>query len=341
MHALAFDKKVRVVSALVEGCSIRATERLTDVARNTIGRLNITVGEACRRLHNVMFRGLQVNVLEVDEIWAFIQKKQKRLTDADPPERGDCYTYLGIDANRKGIVSFTVGKRDMLTTNDFIVDLKDRITNRPQITTDGLVLYIEAIQRAFGCEVDYAQIIKTYAVPPEDERRYSPPKCIGSKKKIITGNPDRSKISTSYIERQNLTVRMQIRRFTRLCNGFSKKLRNHTAAVALYVCWYNFVRIHETLRVTPAMAIGVTGHAWSVAELMDAALQIAPEDAPRLPAHEDPSTPQAPVDAPLPVDDRQLSLLDWQPRPLRQARPTVDMEQIDLFPAPVAVPAQG
>lgn len=343
MNSLAFDKKVRVVSALVEGVSIRATERLTDVARNTIGRINLDVGEGCRRLHNAMFRGLQVNVLEVDEIWAFIGKKQRRLTDEDPPERGDCYTYLGIDANRKAIVSFAVGKRDSLTTCDFITDLRDRITNRPQISTDGFIPYVEAIAAAFGDDVDYAQILKTYAgTNTDDDRRYSPPKCIASVKRPISGKPDPDRISTSYVERQNLTVRMQVRRFTRLTNAFSKRMRNHAAAVALYVAWYNFCRAHETLRVTPAMALDVTDHVWSVAELIDAALAIAPEDAPRLMAPAD--APPSPTGAPLEpeVDPRQMSLLDWQPRPLAPPRPTVDAEQIDLFAgfAPVAVQAQ-
>jgi IS1 family transposase len=339
MNSLTFDKKVRVVSALVKGVSIRATERLTDVARNTIGRINLDVGEGCRRLHNAMFRGLQVNVLEVDEIWAFIAKKQRRLTDRDPPERGDCYTFLGIDANRKAIISFAVGKRDSLTTADFITDLRDRITNKPQISTDGFAPYVEAIKAAFGEDADYAQIIKQYgSLDATDERRYSPPKCTSSTKRPISGTPDPDRISTSYVERQNLTVRMQVRRFTRLTNAFSKRMRNHAAAVALYVGWYNFCRAHETLRVTPAMALDVTDHVWSVAELIDAALAIAPEDAPRLPAHATP--PPVPEGAPLPeVDPRQMSLLDWQPRPLRPPRPTVDMEQIDLFSL-VAMPQE-
>lgn len=332
MNVLPFPKKVRVVSALVEGTSIRATERMCDVHKETVIKIGVEVGEACRRLHNVMMRDLHVAVLELDEIWAFIAKKQKRLTDEDPPEFGDCYTYLGLDANRKAIVSFAVGKRDSLTTADFITDLRSRVLGKPQITTDGFGCYPDAIRLAFGEDCDYAQIIKQYGgMDPTDERRYSPPKCTYSDKRPIFGAPDDEKISTSYIERQNLTARMHMRRFTRLTNAFSKRMRNHAAAVALYVAWYNFVRVHETTRITPAMALDVTDHVWSVAELIDAALAIAPEDAPRLPAPA--ATPVAEVIPLRPEDDpRQMSLLDWQPQPLRPPRPTVDMEQIDLFP---------
>ena len=328
MNVLPFPKKVRVVSALIEGCSMEATARITDTAPNTIGKVGLDVGEACRRLHNAMMRDLQVAVVELDEIWAFVAKKQKRLTDDDPPEFGDCYTFLGLDANRKAIISYAVGKRDSLTTADFITDLRSRVLGKPQITTDGFGCYPDAIRLAFGEDADYAQIIKQYGgLDATDERRYSPPKCTRSDKRPISGAPDPDRISTSYIERQNLTCRMHMRRFTRLTNAFSKRMRNHAAAVALYVAWYNFVRVHETTRITPAMALDVTDHVWSVAELIDAALAIAPEDAPRLPAPAAPPPPGSPED-----DPRQMSLLDWQPQPLRPLRPTVDMEQIDLFP---------
>lgn len=331
MNALSFDKKVRVVSALVEGCSIRATERLTDVTAKTINNLGVQVGEACRRLHNAIIRDIQVAVLELDEIWSFVGKKQRRLTDKDPPEMGDCYTFLALAATQKAIISYTVGKRDSLTTADFITDLRSRVLGKPQITTDGFPLYPDAIESAFGASVDYAQIIKKYGATEDEDRRYSPPKCTGVTKNIVKGSPKQELISTSYVERQNLTVRMQMRRFTRLTNAFSKRMRQHAAAVALYVCHYNFCRVHETLKVTPAMALDVTDHVWSVAEMIDAALQIAPEDAPRLPPHVPTPAPseEAPVET---VDERQLSLLDWQPRALRPARRSADMEQIDLFP---------
>lgn len=333
MNALSFDKKVRVVSALVEGCSLRATERMSKVARNTIGRVALEAGDACRRLHNVMMRDVQVAILELDEIWAFIGKKQKRLKPTDAPEMGDCYTFLGLAATQKAIISYVVGKRDRTSTMDFATDLRCRVVGKPQISTDGFTCYPEAIRAAFGDEVDYAQIIKEYSVPDGEDHKYSPPKCTGAEMRIVRGNPDLDKISTSFVERQNLTCRMQMRRFTRLTNAFSKRQRNHAAAVGLYVCWYNFVRVHETLKATPAMALGLTDRPWSIAELLDTAFQIAPEDAPRLPAHAPLAQPE-----PAPADDRQLDLLTWQPRPLRAPRPSVDMEQIDLFPAPV--PAQ-
>ncbi len=337
MPTLAFDKKVRIVSALVEGVSIRAAERLCDVSAKTIGRTALAVGEACRRLHNALMRDLQVAVLELDEIWAFIQKKQKRVTPQDHPDFGDTYTFLAIAASQKAIISFVVGKRDTLATNDFITDLRSRIVGRPQISTDGFVCYPDAIRAAFGDDVDYAQIIKEYGLFDDDDHKYSPPKCISAKRIPLIGNPDPDKISTSYVERGNLTLRMGCRRFTRLTNAFSRKMRNHAAAVALYVCWYNFVRIHETLRVTPCMALGVTDRVWGMAQLLDAALAIAPEDAPRLPPHV-PEAQPGPAQAVF-VDDRQLDLLAWQPRPLPPPRPSVDMEQMDLFGAPVCAEA--
>lgn len=215
MNALAFDKRVRVISALVEGCSLRATERLTDVARNTIGRVALDTGEACRRLHNAMIRDVQIAVLELDEIWSFVGKKQRRLTDKDPPEMGDCYTFLALAATQKTIISYTVGKRDSLTTSDFITDLRSRVLGKPQITTDGFPLYPDAIEAAFEENVDYAQIIKKYGTAENEDRRYSPPKCTGVTKNVVKGRPKQELISTSYVERQNLTVRMQMRRFTR------------------------------------------------------------------------------------------------------------------------------
>lgn len=249
-NVLPFAKRVRIVSSLVEGCSLRATERLCEVSHATVISQAVVIGEACRRLHNALMRGLQVAILELDEIWAFIAKKQKRLTDEDPPEYGDNYTFIAMAATQKAIVSYLPGKRDALTANDFVTDLRGRIVNRPQITTDGLTAYLWAIGAAFGGGVDYAQIIKEYGehgFPVDGERRYSPPKCKVIQRKIISGEPDRAHISTSYIERQNLTCRMCMRRFTRLTNGFSKRARNHAASVALYVAWYNFCRVHEAL----------------------------------------------------------------------------------------------
>ncbi len=277
MNVLSFDRQVRVISALVEGCSLRATERLTGANRETVGNLALHVGERCAGLHDALMCDLSSSVLELDEIWAFIGKKQRQVRLDDSPEMGDCYTYIGLDANRKAIISYAVGKRDAATTNAFALDLRSRVLGRPQITTDGFAPYVDAIRRAFGDDVDYGMLIKQYGnAGAEDQRRYSPPRCVGAKKVWIAGDPDYERTSTSYVERGNLTIRMQVRRFTRLTNAFSKKMRNHAAAVALHVCWHNFCRVHETLRTTPAIAVGVADHVWSVAELVEMALSIVP-----------------------------------------------------------------
>lgn len=296
MYTISFDKKVRVISALLEGVSIRATARLCGVDRETVMNLGVTVGEACWNLHDQLMRDVQIGVLELDEIWAFIGKKQKRLKPGDAEEKGDCYTFIGVAATQKAIVSYAVGKRDAPTANGFLVDLRRRIVGRPQISTDGFQPYLAAVGDAFGAEgADYAQVIKVYGQPdPADDRKYSPPRCIGIERKVIAGDPDPTKISTSFVERQNLTVRMSSRRFTRLTNAYSKKLRNHAAAFALYVCWYNFVRVHETLKITPAMALRLVDRPWSIADLVETALSMAPALPPITPA-------LPPIVAPLPV----------------------------------------
>ncbi len=319
MNVLPFDKRVRVIATLVEGNSIRAAERLCDVNRETIMRLGTQVGEACRRLHDALVVDLQVGILEVDELWAYVGKKQKRLQPSDSPELGDSYTFLGIDANRKAIVSFVVGKRDYAHTAAFCRDLRARILGRPQITSDGFYPYIEAVQRAFGHEVDYAQIRKTYGpeAAPGEGSPSRPRRCTGAAKVPVLGAPDPAKISTSYVERVNLSLRMGTKRFQRRANGFSKKLRHHAAAVALYVAHYNFCRVHETLRTTPMMAMGVTGHVWSIAELMDAALSIAPAPAaPPLGIVLDPGQVARPADLP----------------PIAPVRPGPAPAQLSLFP---------
>ena len=277
---LAHDKQIQIIALLVEGNSLRAISRLTDVHRDTIGRLAVRIGEACKRLHDRMIRGLHVNVLELDEAWSFVGCKQKRVTDENAHERGDQYAFIGMDATRKAIISYRVGKRSVENTNAFVQDLRSRIVNRPQITTDGFVPYIEAIEEAFGNEVDYAMLVKLYGLERQTSqesamaasKRYSPGRVVGIEKKVMQGKPDSSRISTSFVERQNLTLRMHMRRFTRLTNGFSKKLRNHKAALALHIAWYNLCRVHETLQITPAMEIDVTDHVWSIDELLDVAL---------------------------------------------------------------------
>lgn len=285
MNVLPFDKQVRVIGALTEGCSIRAIERMTGVNRNTIMSLGLRVGRGCASLHDLLMRDLQVSVIQVDEAWSFVAKKQKRVSLDDPREFGDSYTWIALDANRKAIVSYWVGKRLSGDALAFMSDLHARIVNRPQLTSDGYPAYLDAVDFTFGDDVDYAMLQKLYAGPQGDAaHRYSPGAIVGVDRKVITGEPDPALISTSFVERQNLTLRMQMRRFTRLTNGFSRKIESHRAAVSLHVAWYNLCRIHETLRCTPGMALGVTDRVWTVADLVQAALDVRPAAPPTAPA---------------------------------------------------------
>ena len=282
MNILPTEKQTAVISALTEGCSIRAVERLTGVHRDTIMRLAVRIGEGCSKLHGAMMRDLRVNRIELDEIWSFVGKKQKRVTTADPPDLGDQYTFLALAGTAKAIVSFRVGKRDQENTSAFVADLRERVLGAPEISSDGWNCYPGAIDDAFGIDVAYGQIVKNYGVQGgvvEASRRYSPPQVVSVSKHHVVGRPDH--ISTSYIERQNLTLRMQQRRFTRLTNAFSKKLENHQAAVALYVVHYNLCRVHEALRVTPAMQLGVADHVWTIGELVRVALGDANQSEPQ------------------------------------------------------------
>jgi IS1 family transposase len=274
MNQLGREQQSTVVSALVEGNSIRSIERMTGIHRDTIMRLAVRVGEGCDRLMDEMMRGLTCEKLQLDEIWAYVgmkQKTAKALNQTD--EFGDVYTFVAIDADTKLVPAFHIGKRTWNDTQLFVNDLKGRITNRPQISSDAFQAYYGAIMRAFEGKVDYAQTVKVFASELNTGRgRYSPPVMMKCEKEPLIGNPDRDEISTSYVERQNLTMRMQMRRFTRLTNGFSKKRQNHAAAVCLHFAHYNLVRIHRTLRMTPAMAARITDHLWSVEELLDAVL---------------------------------------------------------------------
>jgi len=291
MNVLASEKQTQVISAITEGMSIRSTSRMFDVERNTIGRLALRVGEGCERLHDRLMRNLQVNLIEMDEQWQFINKKAKHVQQGDPSEYGDCWLYIGLAATQKAIISYTVGKRNDASTREFLSDLRQRIVNRVQITSDGYPGYPSAMEATFGTDVDFATIVKHYAVEgtgTDAAHRYSPSKVTGSERTVIRGRPASEHISTSYVERFNLSSRMQMRRFTRLTNGFSKKLANHQAAIALWVCFYNLCRVHETLRSTPAMALGVTDHIWTIGELIHAAQE--PEEAPPLPPIERPDT---------------------------------------------------
>ena len=272
-NVLPRQTQVAVLSALVEGCSVRSTERLTGVHRDTIIRLMVRVGNGCADLLDKTMVNLPCARLELDEMWAFVGKKQRHVTTRDGFDKGDTWTFVAIDAETKLVPSFLVGKRTEECTRAFVEDVAGRLRNRVQVTTDGLRTYIEPIASAFAkTGVDYAQLHKTYEAEPIGPGRYSPPKVTGTEKTPVFGAPIAELVSTSYVERQNLTVRMGVRRYTRLTNAFSKKLENHTAATALHFAHYNFVRQHKTLRTSPAMAAGVSDTLWGMGELVDAAL---------------------------------------------------------------------
>jgi|ERR1035437_2205777 IS1 family transposase len=270
MNKLDTAKRSQVVSAIVEGCSIRSIVRMTGVSKNTIAKLLVELGAACSKYMDEHLTGLHCQRVQVDEIWGFVGCKQKAVT-AKKLEQGVCgdiWTWIAIDADTKLVPCFIIGQRDPVTARDFIEDLAGRLANRVQLTSDGLKLYLTAVRNAFGGDIDYAMLVKVYGNPPEGEKRYSPAECIGCEPKRITGNPDPNHISTSYIERQNLTLRMSIRRMTRLTNAFSKKVENHVAALAIFYMYYNFCRIHQTLRITPAMASGISEHVWEIQDLI-------------------------------------------------------------------------
>jgi len=273
MNRLTTQERVRVISALVEGNSIRATVRMTGIAKNTVVKLLCDLGQACQRFHDKVMVNLPCKRLQVDEIWTFCYAKEKNLPEALKGQfgYGDVWTWTAIDADTKLIPQWLVGLRDAEWANAFISDLAYRLRNRVQLTSDGLKCYLNAVEEAFGGDIDYATLVKIYGKSPEEEvsHRYSPSDVVGCQLAVIQGNPDPRHISTSYVERQNLTMRMSMRRFTRLTNGFSKKIENLGHAVALYFTYYNFCRIHQTLRVTPAMEAKVSDHPWELSELVD------------------------------------------------------------------------
>jgi IS1 family transposase len=274
MNKLSIEKKTQVITALVEGNSIRATCRMTDTAKGTVTRLLASVGKACAKYQDKHITGLTSKLIQCDEIWSFCYAKQKNVPENKQGQYGygDVWTWVALDADTKLSISFLVGLRTVECATHFINDLKDRLTNRIQLTTDGYKVYINAVDNAFGSEIDYAMINKLYGKESEGEKRYSPAICLGTEKQIIQGNPDSKAISTSFVERQNLTMRMSMRRFTRLTNGFSKKIENLEHAVALHFMYYNFARPHKTLANpyprTPAMAAGISDHIWTVDEIV-------------------------------------------------------------------------
>ncbi len=271
MNRLDSATRCRVVAALVEGNSIRSTVRMTGVAKNTIQKLLLELGAACSAFQDRTLRDLPCKRIQMDECWAFCYAKAKNVTPdiaAKNPYAGDVWTWAAIDADSKLIPCWIIGPRDGVTARLFVSDLAGRLSDRIQLTSDGLNVYLQAVERAFRGDVDYAQLVKIYGESSDGQKRYSPAECIGCEKHAVVGYPDPEHVSTSYIERANLTMRMGMRRFTRLTNGFSKKIENHSAAVALHMMHYNFVRIHSTLRTTPAMAAGVTTKLWEIADIV-------------------------------------------------------------------------
>lgn len=271
MNKLSSKERATILHMLCEGNSIRSIVRMTGASKNTISKLLIDAGKALAAYHETNVRDLQTTRVEVDEIWSFTyaQKKIVKTEKVAPVNSGDTWTWTAIDADSKMIVSYLVGGRDAEYAMWFMDDLRSRLANRVQLTSDGHKSYLEAVEGAFGADADYAQLIKMYGNAPESFiGRYSPADCTGIKKRRIESEPDKSLVSTSYVERANLTMRMHMRRFTRLTNGFSKKIENHAHAVALHMMYYNFVRIHKTLRMSPAMASGVSNKLWEMSDIV-------------------------------------------------------------------------
>src|SRR3989454_10374131 len=270
MNRLPLERRAQIIGLLAEGNSLRATSRLADVSINTVTKLLLDVGAACEEYQDKTLRNLKCRRIQCDEIWAYVYAKAKNVPEAHKGEwgYGDVWTWVAIDADTKLAPSWAVGRRDGFTATAFIRDLADRLATRVQLTTDGHKPYLEAVEGAFGNAIDYAMLVKTYegdrGKHAPAERRYSPAVCTGAREQRVTGNPDPAHISTSFVERQNLTMRMSMRRFTRLTNAFSKKIQNHVHMVALYTVWYNFIKMHKTLRMTPAMAAEVTNHLWTM-----------------------------------------------------------------------------
>jgi IS1 family transposase len=274
MNKLPLARRVQILSMLCEGSSLRSISRVADVSLNTVTKLLIDAGKACDAYHDAHVRGVKARRVQCDEIWSFIGVKAKnriKSKRAADPSAGDVWTWTAIEADTKLIISYLVGGRDAEYAMAIMDDLRQRVATRMQLTTDGHTPYLRAVEEAFGSDIDFAQLVKIYGEPPvskEAARRYSPTECVGARKDKITGNPDPRHISTSFAERSNLTMRMRMRRFTRLTNAFSKKIENHAYAVALHMAFYNFVRIHKTLRVTPAMAAGIADRLWSMEDVV-------------------------------------------------------------------------
>jgi IS1 family transposase len=274
MNKLPLAKRVQALTLLCEGMSMRSIERTVGCSINTVDKLLRDAGEVALAYHDEHVRGVKATRIQCDEVWSFVHAKQKNAPAskrAGDPTIGDCWTWTAIEADSKLLISYLVGGRDAEYALMLMDDLRGRLANRAQLTTDGHSAYLSAVEEAFGADIDYSMLVKLYGEPPaspEAARRYSPSDCVGTRKHKMTGNPDPKHVSTSYVERANLTMRVAMRRFTRLTNAFSKKLENHAHMVALYALWYNFVRIHKTLRVTPAMAAGIETQLWSMEDVV-------------------------------------------------------------------------
>jgi IS1 family transposase len=271
MNKLASAQRAAILTLLCEGNSLRSVTRITGVSLDTVTKLLIDAGRACQAFHDGTVRDVRAKRVQCDEIWSFTYAKQKNVADAKaaPEGAGDTWTWTALDADSKLIVSWLVGGRDADYADAFMQDVANRLAGRVQLTTDGHKAYLEAVEGAFGADVDYAQLVKLYGATADSFKgRYRPADCTGIIKTRIEGRPDAKHVSTSYVERQNLTMRMHMRRFTRLTNGFSKKVENHGYAVALHCTFYNFVRIHKTLRGTPAMAAGLTTRLWEMKDIV-------------------------------------------------------------------------
>jgi IS1 family transposase len=269
VNRLSVERRAEAINCLVEGNSIRSTERLTGIHRDTVMRLMVEVGEGCARIMDEKMREVQSKRIQVDEIWSYVRKKQVHLQPGENVRAGDFWTWVALDPDTKLVPCYRVSKRKVGDAIEFMADLHSRLANRVQLSSDGLHSYIRAVEQSFGADVDYGQVVKFYDAVPVGPGRYAPPKVVKTTRDVIMGAMDKHEISTSLVERQNLTMRMQMRRFTRLTNGFSKKLENLKAAVALHFCHYNFVRLHGSTRVTPAMAAGVENRLWTLEELVE------------------------------------------------------------------------
>lgn len=279
MNKLPIEKRVQIINLLVEGSSLRATSRICDVSINTVTKLLVDVGKACEKFHNETVKGIKSQRVQCDEIWSFVYSKEKNIPEGKEETAGDIWTWTALDADSKLIVSWYVGQRDFISACDFMDDVKSRLANRVQLTTDGYKPYLMAVDKAFDGDVDYAMLVKLYGEPDGQghERKYSAANCIGAEKKTITGNPREQFVSTSYVERQNLTMRMHMRRFTRLTNAFSKKVENHCHAIALHFVYYNFAKIHKSLRVTPAMQADLMKRPMTLEDIV----RLVPEEEPK------------------------------------------------------------